>query len=139
MPFMDRNSFIDLLDRLGDEDDQVVLAAARTIHARVAESGYGWDGLLLGADARTARPAPPEASIPDPNPAPGLAPDRSWEDDDDAALIARLLSDFVLSDDTRQDLLDMQDEAGRGTLPSGDSKYIRDLAARLSQAPGIDA
>ena len=138
MPFMDRDGFIDLLNRLGDEDDQVVLAAARTIHARVAESGYGWDGLLVGADAHTSRPAPPDASIPDPNPAPGRGPHGPAEDEDDAALIARLLSDFVLSDDTRQDLLDMQGEAGRGTLPSGDSKYIRDLATRLSQTPASE-
>lgn len=133
MPFMDRNSFIDLLNRLGDDDDQVVLAAARTIHARVAESGYGWNGLLVSADARTDHPAPPEASIPDPNQQGQAEAPPDFSEESDEAMIDRLLADFALSDETRADLLEMKEQASRGNLPSGDSKYLRDLAIRLSQ------
>ncbi|SNS26141.1 MULTISPECIES: hypothetical protein [unclassified Azospirillum] len=123
MPFMDRENFIDLLNRLGDEDDQVVLAAARTIHARVAESGFGWDGLLLPAGARSDQPIPP--------PAIAAPPD---VDETDAALIDRLLRDYALSDMTRGDLLEMKAQAEHGSLPAEDSKYLRDLALRLAQA-----
>ncbi|MDG5495653.1 hypothetical protein [Niveispirillum sp. BGYR6] len=129
MPFMDRENFIDLLNRLGDEDDQVVLAAARTIHARVAESGFGWDGLLLPAGARSDQPIPPDA--PTPSPAIAAPPD---VDETDAALIDRLLRDYALSDMTRGDLLEMKAQAERGSLPAEDSKYLRDLALRLAQA-----
>jgi hypothetical protein len=134
MPFMDRDSFIDLLNRLGDEDDQVVLAAARTLHARVAESGFGWNGLLLPADAQSHQAVPPDASTPTPVPVVGHPALSSAEDESDTLLIDRLLRDFTLSDDTRADLLDMKQQAERGVLPEADSKYIRDLAERLARA-----
>lgn len=136
MPFMDRDSFIDLLNRLGDEDDQVVLAAARTIDARVSESGFGWDGLLLPADTHTRHAVPPDASTPSPVPASATPTTPSAADETDAALIDRLLRDFALSDDTRSDLLDMKQQAEQSTLPEADSKYIRDLAERLAKAEG---
>lgn len=129
MPFMDRENFIDLLNRLGDGDDQVVLAAARTIHARVAESGFGWDGLLLPAGARSDQPVPPDARTPPP-----VLPTRPAEDETDADLIDRLLRDYALSETTRGDLLEMRNQAERGSLLPEDSKYLRDLAARLAQA-----
>lgn len=129
MPFMDRESFIELLNRLGDGDDQVVLAAARTIHARVAESGFGWDGLLLPAGARSDQPVPPGASTPRP-----VLPTLPAADETDADLIDRLLRDYDLSDMTRGDLLEMKAQAERGSLPAEDSKYLRDLALRLAQA-----
>lgn len=49
MPHLDRDSFVALLDQLGNDDDQEVLAAARTIHRRVTEAGLTWDLLLLPA------------------------------------------------------------------------------------------
>jgi hypothetical protein len=134
MPFMDRDSFIDLLNRLGDEDDQVVLAAARTIHARVAESGFGWNGLLLPAETHTRQVVPPDASIPTPIPAMTRPAVPVAEDETDTALIDRLLRDYALSDETRADLLEMKQQAERGILPGSDSKYIRDLAERLARA-----
>ncbi len=128
MPFMDRDSFIDLLNRLGDEDDQVVLAAARTIHARVAESSFGWNGLLLPAGARSDQPVPADAGPPGPVMATPPADDAT-----DLDLIDRMLRDYALSDMTRADLLEMKTLAAAGSLPAEDSKYLRDLAARLAQ------
>jgi len=133
MPFMDRDNFIDLLNRLGDEDDQVVLAAARTIHARVAESGFGWDGLLLASNAHTQQPAAPDVFIPAPVPAMADATAAIAGDEPDTALIDRLLHDFILSSDTRADLLDMKHQAEQSILPEADRKYIRDLAERLAR------
>ncbi|MQP63948.1 hypothetical protein GE253_01175 [Niveispirillum sp. SYP-B3756] len=130
MPFMDRESFIDLLNRLGDGDDQVVLAAARTIHARVAESRFGWDGLLLPAGGSSDEPAPPDASTP----RPVLPTLPVAEEEPDADLIDRLLRDYDLSDMTRGDLLEMKAQADQGSLLPDDSKYLRDLAARLALA-----
>src|SRR5690348_1625936 len=50
MPFMDRNSFITLLDKLGDADDAVCLAAAREIHQRMQQSNLQWSDLLVPVD-----------------------------------------------------------------------------------------
>ena len=46
MPHLDRDSFIALLDRLGDPDEAEVLATAREIDRRVRESGMTWSELL---------------------------------------------------------------------------------------------
>lgn len=55
MPHLDRDSFIALLDRLGDPDEAEVLATAREIDRRVRESGMTWSELL-------ALPPPPHAA-----------------------------------------------------------------------------
>ena len=47
MPFLDRDSFIALLERLGDTDDTKCLAAAREIHQRMSAAHLAWQDLLL--------------------------------------------------------------------------------------------
>ena len=133
MPFMDRESFIHLLDRLGDADDASVLAAAREIHRRMGEAGIGWDELLIRPDMEeeTATDLPAVA-----------APALELEDDshsipagdaEDAALIDRLLADLPLSPDTRQELMDLKGDIAAGEFTAADSRYLRNLAARLSR------
>lgn len=127
MPFLDRESFIRLLDSLGDPDDATALAAARTIHARMQDAGIGWDSLLV---------PPPGAA-----PATGLDEDAPEEraphpaafsagEEQDAALIERLL-DMPLSDDTRQELRDLRADLAAGEFTAEDSRYVRALAQRL--------
>jgi len=123
MPFMDRDSFIELLNRLGDEDDQTVLAAARTIHARVAEAGFGWNDMLVPAAGPADTAAPPITD----RPAPTLT-----VDGDIQTVIDGLLAHPEISTDTRLDLQSMREDAEAGTLDAGDERYIRALAARLS-------
>ncbi|QJE73783.1 hypothetical protein HHL28_12375 [Aerophototrophica crusticola] len=127
MPFLDRDSFIRMLETLGDPDDATALAAARTIHARLEEAGVGWDSLLV---------PPPGAA-----PATGLDGDEPEErsphpaafsagEEQDAALIDRLL-DMPLSDDTRQELRDLRADLTAGEFTAEDSRYVRALAQRL--------
>ena len=46
MADLNRERIIELLDRLGSEDDAKVVAAARALHKEVTEAGLGWDALL---------------------------------------------------------------------------------------------
>ena len=45
---IERNQVIELLDKLGSEQDEDVLAAARMLHSQIIESGMGWEDLLVG-------------------------------------------------------------------------------------------
>ena len=45
---LERNQVIELLDKLGSEQDEDVLAAARMLHSQIIESGMGWEDLLVG-------------------------------------------------------------------------------------------
>lgn len=131
MPHLDRDSFIALLDRLGDPDEAAVLASAREIDRRVRESGVGWNDLLV----------PPPGAVDDdyhgaftdddplevePARRPGGYPD-------DLTLIEELLAHDTLSPGTRQELLDFKSDIADGEFTDMDSKYLRDLHARLSR------
>lgn len=131
MPFMDRDSFIALLDSLGDPDDARALEAARTVHRRMIDAGVGWDALLV--------PAPRDAAA---DGAAGLdldLDDAGVEDGDgvtaggpeDLALIDRLLAEYALSEQTRQELTDLRKDIAGGEFSPADSRYVRQLAARL--------
>lgn len=124
MPIMDRDNLIELLKQLGDTDDQAVLAAARTIHARVSSSGYDWNDLLVGAAAE----AEPASASPSAAPAAPVLP----VEGDILTIIDGLLAHPEISTDTRLDLQGMRQEAEAGTLDPGDDSYVRALAARLS-------
>ena len=44
---LNRQKFIDLLNKLGDPNDDEVVAAARDLHAQGVVSGLTWDDLLF--------------------------------------------------------------------------------------------
>ena len=48
---LERDTVIDLLDRLGSEQDEDVLAAARTLHAQITNAGMHWQDLLVGDES----------------------------------------------------------------------------------------
>jgi len=76
MPFMDRDSFIGLLERLGSPDDAEALGAAREIDQRMKEAGLSWHDLLVPP------PPPPGVNTYD-------APDDDDDEDGDAPRSAR--------------------------------------------------
>ena len=101
MTNVDRAALIDLLDRLGSDDDAAVLEAARALHRKAAESGLSWDDLIRldGADDEPA--AHEEQASP-------ASPDA----DETTRLIDRLLRKGV-SDTLREDLTEMKRQLGR--------------------------
>ena len=44
---LDRKKFIELLNNLGDDDKEKVLAAAQNLHAQVVVAGISWEDLLV--------------------------------------------------------------------------------------------
>ena len=175
MPNLDRESFIALLEKLGSDNDQDVLAAARELDARVRAAGVGWTDLLAPADGAEAQDDDDEddqdhdhedvydddddedydddredhddrddreGDDEDADRAGADAGDDTEErrarpsnaaDDESAALIDRLLNDFDLSEETRQDLLDLRQDIEAGDFTEMDRRYIDALRARLAR------
>ena len=137
MPHLDRDSFIALLNRLGDPDEAEVLATAREIDRRVRESGMTWSELLAPPPSATRgsgesydeyRGAFTDDDLFDidqPRPREGYA--------SDTALIDELLANQELAPETRQELLDFKSDMAEGEFTDMDAKYLRDLHARLSR------
>ena len=44
---LDRKKFLELLNTLGDDDREKVLAAAQNLHAQVVVAGISWEALLV--------------------------------------------------------------------------------------------
>ena len=127
MPFMDRDSFIVLLDKLGDADDAACLAAAREIHQRMQQSNLQWSDLLVPVGRAAEGADDVEAPAGEPLDEPSQA------GSDDYALIDRLLARSALSDDTREELTGMRADIASGEFSARDRKYLQSLDARLSR------
>jgi hypothetical protein len=130
MADLDRSAMIELLGRLGSDEDAAVLAAARELDRMLKQAGATWDDLVKGeADpAPLPIPQPPEPA--DPPVASGRA-GRSADAEEIARLIDRLLARKDLSGTTREDLAEMKRAAAAGSLDPMDGRYIRALAKRL--------
>jgi hypothetical protein len=128
MPYIDRDEFIRTLERLGDPDDAVALAAARDVARRVAQSDAGWDALLVPPPGAADEDA--IATVPAPRPiAPGDA-------ESEGQLIDRLLASFELGAETREMLIEFKGDIARGEFTEDDHAYVRSLAARLDKRGG---
>jgi hypothetical protein len=129
MPYLDRAELLELLGRLGAEDDAGVLAAARELHGKVSEAGLTWD-TLLRLDTRVADSehddSPHEATAPD---APGERPIAGKAEV--ALLIERLLASTTISDTLREELVGFKRAIAEGTFDEMDAQYVRALAKRL--------
>ena len=53
---LERDTVIELLDKLGSEQDEDVLAAARALHAQITDAGAEWEDLLVGEDVTPTEP-----------------------------------------------------------------------------------
>jgi hypothetical protein len=143
MPHLDRESFIALLNRLGDPDEAEALAAAREIDRRVRESGLTWSDLLAPPPSSANSGAPgdydPEdydkvhGAFNDDDPFDMVSPRRREGYGSDTALIDELLTHQNLSAETRQELLDFKSDIAEGEFTDMDAKYLRDLHTRLSR------
>jgi hypothetical protein len=135
MSNLDRAGIIELLGRLGADDDETVLHAARELDRKMSEAGARWEDLIgsptpadAGADERHAQ-AQPVRTAPDGGAvaAGGSAAERS----ETARLIERLLARKDLSSNLREELAEMKRSVADGPLDAMDSRYLRALAKRL--------
>jgi hypothetical protein len=134
MANLDRPGIIELLGRLGAEDDATVLAAARELNAKVSQSGLTWDELLradldaAGGDAEDEEALHEETADKSSEQEGGLSPADKAEA---LRLIDRLLARKTLSSTLREDLADLKRGIADGSFDAMDSRYVRALAKRL--------
>jgi len=134
---LDRAELISLLETLGSENDEEVLAAARVLDTKVTAAGTSWSVLL--AD-RSDGPEPDDSlpeedSAEDGTAAASLPADEAAKNAETLALINKLLARSGHSDDLRQELEGYKQElaAGEdGEFGDGDHAYIRALYKRLA-------
>jgi hypothetical protein len=132
MANLDRAEIIELLGRLGVDDSEAALAAARELHRKVGASGLTWDDVVrTNLDASTdADDEPLDEPLADQEEAEAGAP--SDADKAEAGrLIDGLLARKTLSDTTREDLTEMKRSIVEGSFDAMDLRYVRALARRL--------
>lgn len=126
---LDRAELVSLLEALGSENDEEVLAAARVLDSKVTAAGTSWNALLaagIGADDAA------EADDDSEDAAPALPADASARDAATLALIDKLLARSGHSDDFREELEGYKEDLAEGELTDRDHSYIRALYKRLS-------
>ena len=137
---LERNQVIELLDKLGNEQDEDVLAAARMLHSQITESGMGWGDLLVGDEPKVEEEAQVDS-----------LPDEGDENDDIAedivephtrftgdetqtlSLIEKLLARDGISSEFREELEEYKTDISDGTFDSSDHRYIHAVYERLTK------
>jgi|TARA_B110000263_G_scaffold241206_1_gene245203 hypothetical protein len=134
---LERNQVIELLDKLGSEQDEDVLAAARMLHSQITESGMGWEDLLVGDEPEVEEEAQVD-SLPDENDdiaEDTVEPDTRFTGDETQtlSLIEKLLARDGISSEFREELEEYKIDISDGKFESGDHHYVHAVYARLTK------
>lgn len=140
---LERDTVIELLEKLGSDRDEDVLEAARALHTQIAEAGLHWQDLLVGDDDTT-----PDDTTDTP-----LDDDDyvDADEDEDIAvlepvsnftgneaqtpeLIDKLLARQGNSEAFREELEDYKSDLASGDFTPNDHRYIQALYQRLSKS-----
>jgi hypothetical protein len=126
---LDRAELISLLETLGSENDEEVLAAARVLDTKVAAAGTSWSVLLAAGIGAAAG-----ESAEDVEAAPGnaLPADAAARNAESLALIDRLLARSGHSDELRHELEGYKADIAEGEFTDADHSYLRALYRRLT-------
>ena len=140
---IERNQVIELLDKLGSEQDEDVLAAARMLHSQIIESGMGWEDLLVG-DEPEGEEETQDDSLPDEDDEDDqyddiaedtVEPDTRFTGDETQtlSLIEKLLARDGISSELREELEEYKTDISGGEFQSSDHRYVHSLYARLTK------
>ena len=128
---LERSYVIELLRRLGSDQDEAVLEAARQVHAQITVAGITWEDLLVpdvaAADGDDVEYQDTEDETPEP-PA-----KTAGKDTDSLALIDKLLAKSGISEDLREELKGYKTDIAEGEFQEADRRYLRAISARLSK------
>lgn len=125
---LDRAELISLLETLGSDNDEEVLAAARVLDTKVAAAGTSWSVLLApGVGAPADEPDADAAA----EPGAALPADAAERNAESLALIGKLLARGGQSDELRQELEGYKADIAAGEFTDADLSYLRALARRL--------
>jgi hypothetical protein len=131
---LDRAELISLLETLGSENDEEVLAAARVLDTKVAAAGTSWSVLLASGVGAADEEAPEmEAEMEAESAADEALPaDAAAKNAESLALIGKLLSRSGHSEDLRRELEDYKTDIAEGEFTDADHSYLRALYRRLT-------
>ena len=124
-----RDDLIGLLDRLGSDRDEEVLAAARELRARIADAGLTWEDLLAHEEDTGDAGEGAEEHGPEPTEAPAA---KGGGNAETLALIGKMLAKPDISEDFREELEGYKQDIAEGEFEDRDHDYVRALHKRLS-------
>ena len=124
-----REDLIGLLERLGSEQDQEALAAARELHSKIAAAGVSWADLLVPEAAEGD--VGEDAEVPGAEPAEAPA-GKARGNGETLALIEKMLAKSGISEDFREELEGYKQDIAEGEFENSDHDYVRALYKRLS-------
>ena len=104
---LDRKKFIELLNNLGDDDKEKVLAAAQNLHAQVVVAGISWEDLLVPETEENKSDATNEADeeqTPVSTESDSDIKELSEEEIQEALLLIKKISELNVSSETIKDL-----------------------------------
>ena len=142
---LERDTVIALLKRLGSDQDEDVLVAARQVHAQITAAGMTWEDLLVpdvtadeGDDAEfqdteDETPEPPAETPEPPAETPEPPAETAGKAADSLALIDELLAKPGISEDLREELKSYKTDIAGGEFEEADRRYVRAVHARLSK------
>ncbi len=155
---LERDAVIGLLKRLGSDQDEDVLEAARQVHAQITAAGMTWEDLLVphevpedddtdtGGDTVTGDAETGDDTDTDDVTDTGDAETEDAEDEtpeppaetarkdtDSIALIDKLLAKSGISEDLREELKGYKTDIAEGEFQEADRRYLRAISARLSK------
>lgn len=141
-----RNTVIELLGKLGSEDDAEVLSTARALHAKVSEMGVSWDDLLVQDDSSVNRPVnysgAGAAALDDDDSDDEAAAGRPTSDAafeligaaaDDIRRIEQIQSMKDISESLREELDGFLEDIKANEFTVADRQYLEALQQRLSK------
>ncbi len=142
-----RDEFIAILNRLGSDEDEEVLQAARQAHARIAASGMSWEDLLVPEEpaAENEEPAAEPAAesdeaddrereaVEDEPPAERAGAKGAEKDTESLALIGELLARSDISEELRAELEGYKTDIAENEFVEADRRYLRAVHQRLSK------
>ena len=141
---LERDNVIDLLNRLGSEQDEDVLAAARALHSQITRAGMDWQDLLVGDEG--VAPSAPDIDddtddedeydtddTDDEDDTPEPAVNFTHDESKTLALINKLLAREGNSKALCEELEEYKSDLANGDLEPSDHRYIQALHARLSK------
>ena len=136
---LERDTVIELLNRLGSDQDEDVLEAARQVHAQVTAAGVTWEDLLVpdtpdddgeddgDGDGDDVEYQDTENEAPEP---PSVVAEK---DAASLALIDDLLDKPGISEAMREELENYKSDIAEGEFVEADRRYLRAVHERLSK------
>tara|TARA_B100000315_G_scaffold123899_1_gene113904 strand:+ start:10349 stop:10786 length:438 start_codon:yes stop_codon:yes gene_type:complete len=140
---LERDDFIALLEKLKSDDEADVLAAARDINAKMTVAGVNWDDLLMSQDDVVAESDHSyDEDEEDEDDEESGAEDDGGDDDElnplsaeekaEASSLIAAIRNMEISDLTKDELEEYEDDLEHGEFEQMDLRYLRALKTRLS-------